>query len=179
MNLDNPNDHRELNLRVDRYTICEVVALPPNFDIKSFLSMREQMGMFKADHIDSYQLEKLSMGVTCSPIFLSMNNALLNPHTVAYFLYILDELDLIIKSVYNPIRRSYGDKPYLEFCKRWEDERYSYIAGQEVKRINFVIINLVQLFQQNIIDEAKQVILDLEKFQDDASKTMKELIREG
>jgi hypothetical protein len=175
MNNDDPTDHRDLNMSIDNYNICEVVAVPQNFDIKSFLSMREQMGMFKAKNIDSKLLEAVSMAVTCSPIFSSMNNALINPYVFSYFLHILDELGLIIKNYHNPIRKNYRDKPYLEFCQRWEEGRYTYIRGQEVKRISFIVINIVQLFSQDVIDEAKKALEDIEKFQTDANKKMEEM----
>jgi hypothetical protein len=178
MNEDDPRDHRELNLRVDNYLVTEVVAVPPDFDIKNYLSMREQVGMFKADKVDQKQLEIISMGVTCSSIFSSMNNALINPYSVGYFLYILDEIGLIIKSHHNSIRKSYSGKSYLEFCTHWQDENYNYVRGQEVKRLSFVIVNIVQLLQKDIIKEAKKALAEVVKYQTESKEKMEEIIHE-
>lgn len=178
MNIDDPNDHRDLNIELNNYLVTEVVAVPPNFDIHSYLSMREQIGMFKTDKVNLKQIEIISLGVTCSPIFSSMNNPVINAYSVGYFLYILDELGLIIKSHHSPLRKTYSGKSYLEFCKNWQNERYQYIRGQEVKRMSFVIINIVQLLQKHIIDEAEKALKDIENYQDTATKKMEEILNE-
>lgn len=40
MNLDNPVDARELNMQVKNYTMIEFVAIPPDFDISNYLTLR-------------------------------------------------------------------------------------------------------------------------------------------
>lgn len=173
MNLDHPDDHRELNIRIDNYLVTEVVAVPENFEIKSHLSMREQANIFKAKNVDLKQIEALDMAVRHTAIFSSMNNALINPYTVMYYLSIMDELNLILKCFPSALSSNKGD--YLEFCKNWNSERYTLIRGQEVKRISFVIVNIVQLLKQNIIDEAIETVNNLIRFQNEANKTLKEL----
>lgn len=173
MNLDHPDDHRELNISIDNYLVTEVVAVPENFEIKSYLSMREQANIFKAKGVHLKQIEALDMAVKHTAIFSSMNNALINPSTVMYYLGILDELNLILKSFPSAISTNKGD--YLEFCKNWDSERYTLIRGQEVKRISFVIVNIVQLLKQNIIDEAIETVNSLILFQNEANKNLKEL----
>ena len=178
MNLDDPQDHRQLNISVENYLITEVVAVPLDFSIQNYLSMREQMGMFQADKVDSKQLEIISMGVTFSPIFATMNNPVINPYSVGYFLHILDEIGLIIKSHHNPIRKTYSGKSYLEFCKDWNNEHYQFIRGQEVKRISFVIVNLVQLLQKDVIKEARKALEEVVKYQTESKEKMEEILNE-
>lgn len=175
MNLDDPQDHRQLNLRMDNYIITEVVAVPENFDIKSNLRMREQLNMFEIKNVNLDQLEKISIAVQYTPIFSSMNNPLLSPYSVMYYLNVLDELNLIIKSIHSPLRYRNQKSEYLEFCKNWNEEIYTYVRGQEVKRISFVIINIVQLLKQNVIDEAISSVNNLTEFQNQANIKIKEL----
>lgn len=178
MNQDNPRDHRQLNISIENYLVTEVVAVPLDFDIKNYLSMREQIGMFPTDEVNFRQLEVISMGVTFSSVFSSMNNPIINPYSVGYFLHILDEIGLIIKSQHNTIRKTYSGKSYLEFCKHWKNEEFQYIRGQEVKRISFVIVNVVQLLQKNIIKEVKKALEDVITYQTESKEKMKEIIHE-
>jgi hypothetical protein len=178
MNIDNPQDHRQLNITVENYLVTEVVAVPLDFSIQNYLSMREQMGMFQADKVDSKQLEIISMGVTFSPIFATMNNPVINPYSVGYFLHILDEIGLIIKSHHSPIRKTYTGKSYLEFCKHWNNEQYQFVRGQEVKRISFVIVNIVQLLQKDVIKEAKKALAEVVKYQTESKEKMEEILHE-
>ena len=173
-----PQDHRQLNIEVSNYLVTEVVAVPLDFSIQNYLSMREQMGMFQAEKVDSKQLEIISMGVTFSPIFSTMNNPVINPYSVGYFLHILDEIGLIIKSQHNSIRKTYSGKSYLEFCKHWDNEHYQYVRGQEVKRISFVIVNIVQLLQKDVIKEARKALAEVVKYQTESKEKMEEILHE-
>jgi len=163
MNLDDPNDYRELNTRIKNYIMAEFVAVPPDFDLKSHLSMREQVGIFDIKDVDLKQVELISSSVTCSPVFCSLNNAILHPRSCFFFLQLLDELNLILKKIDNPVRR--GRQEYKSFAEKWEQDRHNYVHGQEVFRISLIIINVVQFMNQEIIDEAWKAMESLQQYQ--------------
>jgi len=169
MNLDDPNDHRELNTRVKNYVMAEFVAVPPDFDCMSHLSMREHIGMFAIKDVDTTQVKIISDAVASSPVFSTMNNATLNPRSCFFFLQLLGELNLILKGIDNPLRRS--QEEYKQFAKRWEANRTTYVRGQDVDRISFIIVNIVPLLSQKIIDEAWESILELNQFQKEINET--------
>ena len=169
MNLDDPQDHRELNLRIKNYVMAEFVAVPQDFDCKSHLSMREHVGIFPVKEANLTEVSIISTGVTNSAVFSTMNNPTLHPKSCFFFLQLLGELNLILKKIDNPLRRS--QEQYKEFAKRWEDDHNTYVRGQEVERISFIIINIVPLLNQSIIDEAWDAILELKQFQKEINET--------
>ena len=147
------------------YTILEYVFIPDNFDIKSHLNMREQAGIFKFNAVDLKNLNVISASVRESPIFCLLNNPNINPRVCGYFLHILNELNLVVKTVDNPLRRSHSDDTYDEFCEGWELERNNYIRGQEVKMINFIIINFCKLSINKVVEEYSKTAFNIEKEQ--------------
>jgi hypothetical protein len=155
-NLDDPEGHRDANLTVDQYFMAEVVAVPPDFEITNHLKMREAAGIFDHKDVNLRQLVTVSMAVRATPIFSVLNNPLINPFTCMYFLNIMGELKLIINSVNNPIRRN--QEEYTTFLKRWNKDRHTYVRGQDVLRMNFIIINLVPLYAQKVVDEAVNAV---------------------
>ena len=163
MNLDDPHDHRELNTLVKNYVMAEFVAVPPDFDCVSHLSMREQVGIFKVKDVKLDQVKIISEAVASSPVFSTLNNALLNPKSCFFFLQLMGELNLVIKGIDNPLRRS--REQYIEFAQRWENDHRTYVRGQEVQRISFLIVNIVPLLNQSIIDEAWEAIIEMQKYQ--------------
>lgn len=163
MNLDDPDDYRMLNTRIKNYIMAEFVAVPPDFNLRSHLSMREQVGIFDIKDVDLNQVELIASGVKYSPVFCSLNNAVLHPRSCFFFLQLLDELNLILKKVDNPIRRRRQE--YKSFAKQWEQDRHNYVQGQEVFRISLIIINAVQFMNQEIIDEAWKAMEDLQTYQ--------------
>jgi len=160
---------REKNTHVKNYVMAEFVAVPPDFDCISHLSMREHIGMFAIKDIDKDQVKIISDAVAGSAVFTTMNNALLNPTSCFFFLQLMTELNLILKKIDNPLRRSQDE--YKRFAQRYEESRMSYIAGQEVERISFLIVNIVPLLNQSIIDEAWDSILELSQFQKELNET--------
>jgi len=156
MNEDDPDDHRMMNTMVNEYFMAEVVAVPDNFEITNHLKMREAAGIFDHEKINLRDLVTISMAVRATPIFSVLNNPLISPDTCMYFLHIMGELGLIINSVDNPIKRNREE--YKVFLERWKEERIVYVRGQDVKRMNFIVINLVPLYQQNVIDEAVKAV---------------------
>ena len=168
MNLDDANDHRELNTQVDDYIVAEFVAVPENFDLDAHLSMREQVGIFAVNQIDTKQVHIISQGVVNSAVFSTMNNALLSPQSCMFYLLLLGELGLILKKVDNPLRRL--NYSYEDFIKHWENERYNFVRGQQVLRINFLIVNIVPLLQQDVIDEAVKAANDIIKYQEEINQ---------
>jgi hypothetical protein len=156
-------DNHELNFRMKNYVMAEFVAVPADFDCKSHLSMREHVGIFPVKDANLTQVGIISTAVTNSAVFTSMNNPSIHPKSCFFFLQLMSELNLILKRIDNPLRRTQDQ--YKEFAKRWQDDRNNYVRGQEVERISFLIVNIVPLLNQNIIDEAWDAILDLNKFQ--------------
>lgn len=170
MNLDNARDRRELNIKVENYVVAEFVAIPPDFKIESHLHLRENFGIFEIDDIHLKQVGIISDVVKNSAVFSSMNNALLDPKCCMFFLYILTELGLILSKVDNPIRRSNHDT-YIEFTKRWAKENdRTYIRGQEVMRISFLIVNIVHLLSEEIVGQAMEAVKSVQKYQIDINK---------
>lgn len=168
MNLDDANDHREWNSKIDNYVVAEFVAVPENFDLDAHLSMREQVGIFSVNQIDTKQVHIISQAVVNTPVFSTMNNALLSPQSCMFYLLLLDELGLILKEIDNPFRRLNSD--YGDFMKHWDEQRYNYVRGQDVLRISFLIVNIVPLLQQNVIDEAVKAVNDMIKYQEEINQ---------
>lgn len=169
MNLDNNNDVRELNAHVKNYVMAEFVAVPPDFDFKSHLTMREQVGMFNIKDVNLSQVKIISEAVTNSPVFSTLNNALLDPRSCFFFLQLMSELNLILKGIDNPLRRS--QEQYKGFAKRWKSDHRTYVRGQDIERISFLIINIVPLLDQTIINEAWESLTELKKYQDEINNT--------
>lgn len=169
MNLDDPTDRRELNTNIKNYIMAEFVAVPPDFDIKSHLSMRERVGIFNIKDVNMKHVNLISEAVTHSPIFSTLNNATLHPRSCFFFLQLLWELGLVLKSIDNPLRR--GQEEYKDFAKRWEDDMRTFVRGQEVEKISFMIVNIVPLLDQNVINEAWDALNDLKRFQEEVNNT--------
>ncbi|MHA1816166.1 MAG: hypothetical protein ACTSX1_09190 [Candidatus Heimdallarchaeaceae archaeon] len=169
MNLDDPSDHRELNVRVQNYVMAEFVAVPSDFDVISHLSMREHVGLFPIKHVDTAQVKVISDAVANSPVFSTMNNAIIDPFSCFFFLQLMGELNLILKKIDNPLRRS--QEEYQKFAERWKRNRLTYVRGQDVDRMSFLIVNIVPLLNQTIIDEAWESIIDLNKYQKEIDET--------
>ena len=169
MNLDDADDRRRLNTTVTNYTVAEFVAVPADFKIESHLHFREKFGIFEIEDVHLKQVGIISDVVKNSAVFASMNNALLDPKCCMFFLYILTELGLILSKVDNPIRRSNEDT-YIQFAKRWAKDRFTYVRGQEIMRINFLIVNIVHLLSEEIIGEAMKAIKNVQKYQIEVNK---------
>jgi hypothetical protein len=176
MNIDNAVDNAKFNL-VENYFLVEFVSVPPNFDISNFLTLREQVGQFDINQVELNQIKKIADAIKFSPVVSLLNNALLNPVAGFYLLSVLDELGLVVKSITNPLRKS-GEE-YKRFIKRYNEnskEGYlTYIRGQETKRVNIIIINLFQMMNQNVIDESLKIANDLQKYQIEVDKKLKEI----
>jgi len=151
---------------IDNYVLAEFVAIPPDFDIQSHLSMREHIGLFELKDINLKQLSIISDGVANSALFSSMNNPNINSNTCLFFLQLISELNLIIKNIYNPLRRS--NIEYKQLSKRYENDKSGYI--QEQHAISFLIINIVPLLNNKIIDESWDAMNDIYKFQIEVNK---------
>jgi hypothetical protein len=170
MNLDDPNDFRELNTHVKNYVMAEFVAVPPNFDLKSHLSMREQVGMFAIKNMD---IEKASIFVDTikhSAVFSSLNNALIHPSICFFVLNLFQELGLILQAIDNPIRREMDKDAYMRYAKWWEqNRRHQHMRGQEVERISFLIVNVVHLFNDSVYKEAIEAMERVTKYQEEVN----------
>ena len=165
MNMDDPHDHRELNTEIHNYVMAEFVAIPPEFDLQSHLSMREQVGIYKVKNMNLTQANAFVDAIKFSPVFCSMNNAIINPNISFFVLQLFQELGLIMKSVDNPMRREMNDEVYMRWAERWETGRHNYVRGQEVLRISFLIVNVVHLLNDELYNEVIKTVEEVSKFQ--------------
>jgi hypothetical protein len=167
MNLGNEADRNELQLYVENYFMIEFVAVPPDFDIGNYLTLREHVGVFEHEDVVLDQVKKIADSVKFTPVTCLLNNALLDPRVGMFLLSIFNELGLILNSIPNPLRKSMEN--YKEFLDRYSNntkQKYStYIRGQEAKTINIVIVNLFPMMNQHVIDEAMKIAKKLQKYQ--------------
>ena len=177
MNLDNENDYRELSTYVKDYFFVEFVAIPPDFDIGSFLTLREHVGIFENDKVQLSLIQKIVEGIKYSPVTSLLNNALLSPITGLFLLSVLEDLGLIVKTIPNPIRK--GKESYGDFLKRhynrYKKNDSTFVRGQDVKRVNLVIINLFQLFDQNIVDSTIKIAQKIQEQQIELEERRKKI----
>ena len=170
MDLDESQVRRgRSNARVKNYIIAEFVAVPPDFKIESHLHLRENFGIFEIEDIHLKQVGIISDVVKNSAVFASMNNAQLDPKCCMFFLYILNELGLILSKVDNPIRRHNQDT-YLQFAKRWKEDQLTFVRGQEVMRISFLVVNIVHLLSEEVVGQATKAIQNVQKYQMEVNK---------
>jgi len=158
-------DERRLNTLVDNYVMAEFVAIPQDFDLQSHLHMREQIGIYQVKNMNITQANIFIEGIKNAPVFCSMNNALINPNICFFVLQLFQELGLILKTVDNPMRRDMDKDVFMSWAKYWNSGDRNDIRGQQVKRISFLIINVVQLFQEEVYEEALTAMNRVQKYQ--------------
>lgn len=151
------------NRTVDNYSTVEIVAVPPDFDIMQYLTMRESAGIFNQKGIQLKTLTALADGVKYSPVFCIQNNIRLKPITCMFFIKVLNELGLVLKSIRNPLREDL--ERYMEQLDECGNDTYLYVRGQEVKRVNFTIINIFPLMNDDVIHEAMEIAQRLQEQQ--------------
>ena len=169
-------DHR--NRFIENYMTIEFVAIPPDFDIVSYLSMREQAGIFESKKINVEHLKIIAEGVKSSPVFMMLNNIRIDPITCLYFLKIINELGLVLKSLYNPMRENI-DQYIKQFILRETVEPYTthktFIKGQQVQTINFAIVNIFPMMNEDVINESMQIAAELQKYQTDLEEKIESI----
>lgn len=136
---------------INNYTLIDFVAIPPTFKIETFFGLREHAGIVEHKSVDIDQVKKIAFAVACSPVFASMNNQRISVPSCLYFLSLLHELNLIVKTIPNPLRLR-GDT-YKRYIND-ESPNSAFIQHQRAERINFIIINVCQLLTQDIINDA-------------------------
>lgn len=146
----------------EAYSIVEFVAIPSNFDITTHLKMRERMGLFDASQVNVRQLEIISMAVSSSPVFTILNNPNISMSSCWFFLSLMDELNLIVRKIKNPLRRNKSD--YERLLKLPPDNGY-HIDDNVYYEINFIIVNVMQFVSMEIAEEAWNVAEKIEEFQ--------------
>jgi len=137
--------------RIPNYTLLDFVAVPPTFKIETFFGMREHAGIVENPSVDIKQVIKIAFAVSCSPVFASMNNHRISVSSCLYFLSLLQELNLVVKTIPNPLRLR-GDT-YKRYIND-ENPDHVHVRRQGADRINFIIVNVCQLMTQDIIDDA-------------------------
>jgi hypothetical protein len=151
------------------YVLAEVVAIPEDFKLENHLKMRERMGIFKSSMVNIKHLNLISESVKYSPFFIVLNNQNISIHSCMYYLHIVNELGLVLKSVDNPIRKS---TTYENYVSRLKQDDFQILRGIEFKRIHFIIVNVVPLLQQNVIQEASQAIANIQQYQKEIEKEL-------
>lgn len=160
---------------IDNYTMVEFVSVPQEFDIDNYLTFHEQMGLFDIKGIHLKQLKHIAEAIKYSPVVALMNNSVLEPVVGFYLLSILDELNLILKSIPNPLRRSRVEyKTFIEDYTENKDQGvFSYVREQEVKFINIIIVNIFPMMSEDVISEAAKNSRDIQKYQDEFDEKLK------
>jgi len=179
MNLDDEEDRRELSLRVENYFMVEFVAIPPDFDICKHLTLREHVGLFDNNKIQLNKIKIIAESIKHSPVLCLLNNALLDQTAGIYLLSILSELGLVVTTIENPLRKSMEN--YKSFLKRYSENKnqgyLTHIRGQDVTRVNIVIINIFPMMSQKVIDEAMDIATKLQKYQHAVNKKIDKISR--
>lgn len=165
MNIEQADNHREVNMTVKNYVMAEFVAVPPTFNLKNHLTMREHVGMFEVNDMNLGQAEVFTDSIKSSAVFSTMNNAIINPTICFFVLQLFQDLGLVLNSIDNPMRRGQSDEVYKSWSTKWENERSNYVRGQDVMRISFMIVNVVHMLNEEVYAEALKVIETVEKLQ--------------
>lgn len=156
-------EHSRAGMRIDNYHCVEFVAVPPDFDIFNYLSMREQAGIFEAKNINLKQLQAICEGVKYSPVFSILNNTRLQPVTCMFFIKVVKELGLVLKTIHNPLRQRIDN--YIQYFDEESSYDYVHVSGQEVKRLNITIVNIFNMLSDDVISEAMGIAKKLQEYQ--------------
>lgn len=156
----------------DNYLICEFVVVPHDFEIESLLTLREQAGIFPFPQIDLAHLRIISASVKYSPVYNMLNNSeKINYRTCLYFLHILYEAGLILETMDSPVRRLFGSYKRMidNSCSsdsEDQEERPIYIDfGTRVRNLNFSIINMFNLLNEEMISKSVQKVNEFIDYQ--------------
>ena len=150
------------------FLFLEFVAVPANFDINSYMSMREQLGLMRMPtdiKVDFEKTKFLAETIKLSPVFSILNNNNLEASSCLYLLAILDDLELIVRSISNPIRRGHND--YLTYIKNFSHRSRFYL--------NIVIINICQLFTDEVINESLSIATQLATYQQELEEKLRKV----
>jgi len=165
----------DANSLVENYMTIEFVAIPPDFDIMNYLSLREQANIFSLKHVNLKHLEIIADGVKSSPVFSMLNNIRIEPTTCLYFLKVIHELGLVLKTLHNPIRSNIDH--VLQHLDKMGKSKYDevFIRGQTAKRVNFTIINIFPMMNEEIIHEAMSIAQKLQEYQKEVDKKIESM----
>lgn len=144
--------------------MLEFVAIPPNFDIVSYLTLREQVGISKYSEIDLDQVKILAESVKSSPVLAILNNKAIACSPCLYLLSILEELELVVRSINNPIRKIFSE--YKNYLKQNSDPRNRRFD------VNLIVINIFPLMGDSIIQESLRIAEKLQIYQDELDKSI-------
>lgn len=145
----------------NNFVILDFVAIPPNFDISSFLSLREQVGISRYREIDLEQVKIMAEGIKHSPVLAVLNNHRMKSGACLYLLSIIEELGLVVKSIDNPIRRSF--QQYENYLKN---------RGPKSHGLNIIIVNIFPLLGDNIIEESLEIAKKLQSYQNELDESI-------
>jgi hypothetical protein len=156
----------ELSHDIDTYSAVEYVAIPENFELENHLTFRERMGLQKNKNINMKNIKAMAMAVRSGPTFTMMNSQFISIHDCVYFLYILDQLDCIVRSIPNPFR-FYNDtyERWIDDSIRLDSNTEIFIDGHFVRNINLIIINIYNLMNDETFEDVIQTATDLEEYQ--------------
>ena len=125
--------------------IIECVALPPDLDLNTFLSIPESVGRFKDKRMNKKQILTIGQSIQASPVFtLTFAKPSVFVSCIT-FLKILQELDLTVKGISNTKASNINYNDFLSsldpLCR--DDDLLSEVV--------VVVINLFPLISDNII----------------------------
>jgi len=146
--IENPHGGDNVDRMIENYFILEVAAIPPNFELHQYLSMRESVGIFENKGINLKEVNIIIEGIKHSPVFAVMNNPRISLSSCVFVLQLLHELNLVIESIPNPLKRS----GYKDFLKYHDPDSKSpiWFDSQGAKTLNFVIINMFHMMSEDI-----------------------------
>lgn len=158
----------------DNIFFTEHVVVPPEFNIDILLSFREKAGIFKNKYIDLKQMKALASAISYTPIFSSLNNRNISFSTCVYFLHILKECGLVMTTIQNPTREN------LILSEVYENNGLTSLyeinneSGKTTDvRISMIIINLYQLFNNELVEECIDKVNSFIDYQNQLSKASK------
>ncbi len=157
---------RDYNAWGEQRVIIECVALPPELDLNTFLSIPESVGRFPDSRMNKKQIFLIGTSIQSSPIFTLTNAKPSVFISCITFLKILQELDLTVQGISN-VKSS--NIKYDDFISSLDpltkdDELFSEIV--------VVVINLFPLISENIMEGALGSILKLEEFQTEVQESI-------
>jgi hypothetical protein len=160
---------RERIMKRDQYkpptmVMLEFVAIPPNFDIVSYLGLREQVGISRYSGIELEQVKILAETVKHSPVLALLNNKAMSCSPCLYLLSILEELELVVRSINNPIRKMFSE--YKNYLKVNADPRNRSFD------VNLIVINIFPLMGDDIIQESLRIAEKLQIYQDELDESI-------
>jgi hypothetical protein len=147
--------------------IIECIALPPDLDLNTFLSIPESVGRFTDKRMDKNQILTIGQSIQASPVFtLTFAKPSVFVSCIT-FLKILQELDLTVKGISNTKSSNISYNDFLSMLDPLSRD------DDLLTEIIIVVINLFPLISDNIMENALKSLVNLEEFQREIQESIK------